>query len=147
MHSARRRPRQKTARAKLSIGLVAGFLGLATAALAQPLTAPTYTAAQARRGEAVYMAQCAACHGDQLDNGQFAAPLVGPAFEAHWGAGGLDGPFEVMTTQMPPTNPGALPAATYADLLAFLLSRNGLPAGDKELPADPERLKAMAAPH
>ena len=131
----------------LLIILAAGLLGLGTAALAQSLTAPTYTAAQARRGEAVYMAQCAACHGDQLDNGQFAAPLVGPAFEAHWGAGGLDGPFEVMTTQMPPTNPGALPAATYADLLAFVLSRNGLPAGDKELPADPERLKAMAAPH
>jgi mono/diheme cytochrome c family protein len=126
--------------------IAAGVLGLAGAALAQSLAAPSYTAAQAARGEAAYKANCLSCHGDQLDNGQFGAPLRGPAFTGHWGAGGLDGPWEVMSTMMPPDNPGSLPPATYAELMAFVLSKNGVPAGDKELPADGEQLKAMAAP-
>ena len=37
---------------------------------------------------------------------------------------------------MPGNRPGSLSESTYIDILAFLLSANGLPAGSKELTAD-----------
>ena len=48
---------------------------------------------------------------------------------------------------MPPTRPGSLGDATYAQLLAFMLQENGSPAGRGRAPADPAALKAMAAPN
>lgn len=125
----------------LAIGLAA------TAARSQSsLPPPSYTAAQAQRGAAIYVVECASCHGENLDDGQFALPLKGPAFRQRWGAKGLDGPFTVMTQQMPPTNPGGLGPAAYADVLAFVLSKNGVAATTTELPADASLLKGMAAP-
>jgi mono/diheme cytochrome c family protein len=121
-------------------------LGTVCIAGEQNLIPPTYTAAQAQRGQQVYIAQCAQCHGDSLDNGQFAVPLKGPAFRQHWGGQGLDAPFAFMSANMPPTDPGGLPATTYADLLAFILNENGVAPGTVELPADTDALKAMAAP-
>lgn len=129
----------------LAAGGCAAVIGLAAAAQSQ-LVAPTYTSEQAARGKQVYSDQCASCHGEHLDDGQFAAPLRGPAFEAHWGVGGLDGPFTVMTTQMPPTNPASLPLTTYADLMAYVLSENGVAPSATELPSDIQVLKGMAAP-
>jgi mono/diheme cytochrome c family protein len=109
--------------------------------------APTYTAAQAVRGQAIYTANCAECHGKNLDDGEFAAALKGPQFAQHFGGHGLDMPYTIMTTQMPPTNPGSLPQQSYADVLAYLLSQNGVAANaDKELPADAAALKAMTLP-
>ena len=115
-------------------------------AIAQTLAQPSFTVDQARRGGETYANECAACHGMHLDDGQFAVPLSGPAFKAHWGSGGLDGPFTVMTTMMPPSNPGGLGAPTYADLLAFVLSNNGVAPSNNELPYDLEKLKGLAAP-
>ena len=43
-----------------------------------------FTELQAIRGEAAYRERCAGCHGPNLDDGQFAGPLKGAAFEAHW---------------------------------------------------------------
>lgn len=127
--------------------LSAAAICAAAAAMAQStLKTPTYTLEQAKRGEAEYAQSCASCHGQHLDDGQFAAPLRGPAFAAHWGQGGLDAPFTVMTTMMPPANPGGLPGTTYADLLAFILSKNSVAASTAELPADLDALATMAAP-
>ena len=66
------------------------------AAAAGTLAPPTYTTAQATRGQAIYTANCAECHGQHLDDGEFAAALKGPQFVQHWGAGGLDGPWTIM---------------------------------------------------
>ena len=44
---------------------------------------------------------------------------------------------------MPPSRPGELGDQTYADLVAYILSVNGLPAGEAELPADVSKLDAM----
>jgi mono/diheme cytochrome c family protein len=127
-----------------SIPLVAAMsVALGCAAAAQ--TAP-FTTAQAARGEAVYKTQCASCHGDRLDNGQFAAALKGPAFKAKWAGKGLDELFLLMLTQMPPADPGTLGAAAYADVLAFILAQNGVAPSGGELPPDPEALKALAIP-
>jgi len=110
------------------------------------MVGPTYTAAQAQRGEAVYQDRCSGCHGDQLDNGQFAPPLVGALFLQHWGGQGLDQPYSFMITQMPPDAPGGLGLSAYADLMAFIMSKNGVAASAKEMPSDPAALKQMAVP-
>jgi mono/diheme cytochrome c family protein len=121
-------------------------LAIKVARSEQALSPPTFTSAQAQRGQETYIAQCAQCHGDNLDNGEFAVPLKGPAFRQHWGGRGLDAPFEFMVQNMPPTNPGGLSAATYADVLAFILSKNGVASGTTELPGDSAALKGMASP-
>lgn len=112
----------------------------------QTLVSPTYTDAQATRGAAVYKANCASCHGDQLDNGSFGTPLAGPVFLQRWRGKSLDEPFTIMTTSMPPDTPGTLGLAAYADVLAFILKENGGVPASVELPYDVAKLKAMAAP-
>ena len=39
--------------------------------------------------------------------------------------------------------PGQLSPQTYADLMAFILTNNGYPAGDKEFPIDPGAQQQM----
>jgi len=119
----------------------------AVVAAALPSVAQSYTSAQAERGSELYKANCAECHGANLDDGQFASSLKGPVFVALWGGKGLDEPFEFMSTQMPPTAPGSLGTQAYADVLAYLLNQNGIAPGDKELPIDAPSLKQIPAPH
>jgi mono/diheme cytochrome c family protein len=60
---------------------------LAVAAGAQSLfdSGPVgFTEPQAVRGKAAYGESCASCHGPNLNDGQFAAPLKGAAFKTHW---------------------------------------------------------------
>lgn len=136
--------------AALALGTIAGALlvgGYASAGGDPPSQTPTYTTAQAARGSETYTKTCFVCHGANLDDGQFASPLKGPAFRQKWGGQGLDALFTIMTTQMPPDNPGGLGAATYADVLAFILSKNNVaPSPDRELPADMDALKGMLTP-
>jgi alcohol dehydrogenase (cytochrome c) len=44
---------------------------------------------------------------------------------------------------MPPDRPGGLSPQTYANLTAFILSNNGYPASEKELPLDPDAQQKM----
>lgn len=130
---------------------LAGLLLVATlgsATQAQSLQAPTYSLAQAQRGQAAYMQNCSGCHGDQLDNGEGdgAPALVGPSFTQQWNTKSLDELFSFINDNMPASNPGSIPPATNADILAFLLSKNGIPAGANELPPDVTKLKGMSGP-
>jgi len=128
--------------------LAAGFCFVLSVpnATAQSTVLPTFTAAQAQRGEASYVSQCAQCHGRDLDNGEFAVPLKGPEFVQHWAGGRLDELFNHITQKMPPTNPGGLDLSTYVDVMAYILSQNGIAPSETELPADPAVLKSMAFP-
>ena len=109
-------------------------------ATAQSKTAQTrasFTAAQADRGRESYAASCMDCHGANLDDGEFGgAPLKGTAFRARWLGGPVGSLFAYTTAAMPPDRAGRLPAETYADIVAYLLSRNGISPGKEELPAD-----------
>jgi alcohol dehydrogenase (cytochrome c) len=114
---------------------------------AQALPAPLdYTQAQAQQGQAVYLEHCASCHGQNLDDGAFGPPLKGVDFREKWGSPSAEGLFSFTSTQMPPDRPGTLGDAVYAQLLAYMLRENGAPAGTRELPANPEALRALAAP-
>jgi mono/diheme cytochrome c family protein len=133
----------KTVFAAALSGAVLFFAG---GALAQELAAPTYTAAQAERGKAAYAQACAGCHGADMTGGEGdgAPTLVGPAFTQQWAGGGLDKPYAYMTANMPGS--ASLPASTYADLMAYILQQNGVPAGTAELPDDPSKTAGMAVP-
>jgi len=109
-------------------------------------SAPTYTAAQARLGEAAYRAGCAQCHGANLDDGAIAPPLKGVAFIQKYGLKTVDTLFTTTATTMPSGAPGSLPPAVYAQLVAYILQQNAIVAGDEDLPSDPARLATMTIP-
>jgi len=100
-------------------------------------TPVSYSSEQADRGEERYTDNCADCHGESLDGGLLGgAPLKGLAFEEKYGNGGPAGVmFEVMTATMPPDAPGRYSPSQYADLMAYILKKNGYRAGG-ELPSD-----------
>jgi cytochrome c5 len=103
-----------------------------------------FTAAQADRGDAVYNEKCATCHeGADVDG----PPLTGTPFVDRWREDTLDGLFEFITTRMPQTAPGSLPAATYVDIVAHLLQENDYPAGDRELTTDALRSTLLVGPN
>lgn len=91
-----------------------------------------YTSAQARRGQEQFEQHCAACHRADL-GGQSGPALKGDRFLDHWREFPVDVLVNDMRRQMPATNPGALQAAAYVDIAAYLIEANGLPAGAKEL--------------
>ena len=106
---------------------------------------PAFTAAQAERGEAAYQHWCRACHGDSLDDGDFGgAPLKGAWFRDHWGAGNVAALFAYTKARMPPDNPGGLNDTLFADIVAFILLRNGYAPGASELPVDAQAQRGMS---
>ncbi len=102
-----------------------------------------YTAAQAARGKTAYLGACTACHGGELAGGEDSPALTGPAFLAKWGKLPVGALFGFINTQMPLGAPGSLGAPANADITAYILSSNGLPAGQKELPPDARALSAV----
>ncbi len=93
---------------------------------------------QSRRGEAQYLETCKRCHqrdlaGDFIED---APPLVGDEFLSEWAPWTVGDLFEFMTTEMPPKpkDRREVTAENYVDILAFILMKNGFPAGQTELP-------------
>jgi len=111
-----------------------------TAAAGEPAT---FTAAQAARGKTAYDANCVSCHGPDLVSANYGPPLAGPYFEGKWVGQTVAALYTHVHDRMPPSRPGELGDETYADLVAYILSVNGLPAGDTELPTDVTKLEAM----
>lgn len=97
-----------------------------------------YTEAQAERGRVAFLANCAECHGVDLEGGEGTA-LAGDEFWDGWRESTVDRLFDFVSTNMPFEDlgilAGTLPTSMYVDLVAFILSRNDLPVGDGELTA------------
>jgi mono/diheme cytochrome c family protein len=103
-----------------------------------------YTEDQARRGQASYKKSCGSCHGAELaGSGAATPPLAGPDFTANWAGQTVDDLFERIQTTMPADRPGKLGRAENADILAYILQFNKLPAGKNELPSDADALKQI----
>lgn len=102
-----------------------------------------FTADQAARGKTAYDANCVSCHGPDLISANYGPPLAGPYFEGKWVGQTVGALYTHIHDRMPPSRPGELGDQTYADLVAYILSVNGLPAGDAELPTDAAKLEAM----
>ena len=94
-----------------------------------------YSAAQATRGEALYVANCSACHARTLEGGDMAPGLTGSVFMANWDGLTVGDLFERIRISMPLDQPGKLARQENADVVAFILKSNQWPAGSAELPA------------
>jgi hypothetical protein len=111
--------------------LLIGSVAVSTILGAQPARA--FPPDQVARGEAVWNRVCAECHGP--DSTDPDAPLLlrpdslrrfPNAAAAH----------KYISESMPNSEPGALPAEEYWDVLAFLLAHNGVGEGDAALGPD-----------
>jgi mono/diheme cytochrome c family protein len=102
-----------------------------------------YTAAQAARGKDAYMADCAACHGEDLGGGGYAPALLGEEFTVAWRNKTVGDFIDQTQKSMPPESPGSLSAAKYRDITAFLLQENKFPSGDRELDTDLTALRQI----
>ena len=124
----------------LALAVLAGLLSSALAQSTKSVWTGVYTAAQAATGEEIYFAACARCHGDDLAGLERAPALAGGTFGQRWDGATLKKLFE-RVEQMPPDDPGArLTPQKCADVTAFLLSANDVPAGTAKLAADKDLL-------
>ena len=95
-----------------------------------------YTADQAQRGRGPYAEHCASCHGGELQGGEYRA-LIGDRFWTSWQDTTVDRLLRHVSTNMPHSEDGSLRGTlgprVYADIVAYILSRNEFPAGTTEL--------------
>lgn len=98
-----------------------------------------YTAAQAASGKELYGQVCESCHQP--------SKFSGSEFSRAYGEKPLS-EIDAALSSMPMDNPGSLKPAEVAQLIAYFLSMNKYPAGDKELSGEPDNLKTItvAAP-
>lgn len=134
----------RRAAAPWAAALACGLAAATAAAQPSERTPAQYTAEQADAGLAAYRQHCAACHGENLDDGPFAPPLRGIAFREKWRVRSLEALFVETAATMPQDRPGALGDETYIHLLAFLLQENGIEAGPAPLADDPAALAALS---
>lgn len=138
----------KVASATIIIGLV--MIGASQAALRAQQTDKSvsvwegvYTKEQAKRGEALYVQDCSACHGPDLAGNDEAAPLAGPVFISSWDGLSVGDLANRVRVSMPPNNLGKLSRQQIVDILSYVLSFNNYPAGKSELDPKPELLKQV----
>ena len=103
-----------------------------------------FTLEQAERGRRAYASNCSTnCHKRDLSGSMRAPALASDAFLRQWEGQSLDELFSRISTTMPQLAPGSLSQENYANILAFLLLSNGLPAGPSELKPDREALRRI----
>jgi S-disulfanyl-L-cysteine oxidoreductase SoxD len=125
-----------------TLGACIGSLGAAAGLQdARSTWSGIYTDAQARRGQAVYDELCVSCHLRDLTGADQAPGLVGPDFNNQWNDMSIHDLFERTRISMPADNPGTMKPEQVADVLAFVLSKGGFPAGEAELPSQADALK------
>ena len=95
----------------------------------------SYSAEQATRGAQTYAATCARCHPPgQLD---------GQAFAIAWNEARVSTLYNTLRNTMPQDKPGSLSDEQYADVIAYLLQRNRVPAGAVALTTDTAALRQL----
>src|SRR5471030_427284 len=99
-----------------------------------------YTDSQSVRGDSLYKATCAKCHGPELKGGDDGSPLTGDPFFVNWDGKPLVDLYNQIRNSMPPDNPKSIPRADVANIVAYLLAQNHFPSGGKVLTDDAERL-------
>jgi mono/diheme cytochrome c family protein len=109
--------------------------GPSPAAPGAELAPAVFTAEQARRGQGVFTSVCSTCHGRN--------EFTGPIFALTWMEEPVANLYEFASINMPQDAPGSLPPEDYAAVVAYLLQLNGRAPGDRELPADRERLSTV----
>lgn len=98
----------------------------ASAGAARSVMDGVYTPAQAKRGNEIRTNSCAMCHGGSDWNGIIRG----------WNGRSVADLVEHLRSTMPMGAPGSLKRQEYADVVAYMLSINGIPAGKTELKDD-----------
>lgn len=136
-------------RGMMRLAVAVGLAGVAMvarpgAALAQQTTWDgVFTAEQAGRGGEIYGGMCASCHGPQLGGIDAAPGLNGGAFYANWDGYTLGEMADRVRISMPSNTPGIMSRQQVVDVLAYIFSRNGMPAGNQELPRQSGPLRGI----
>jgi mono/diheme cytochrome c family protein len=112
--------------------IVAAFSIAGDARQLRPLTAGVYSAEQATRGEELYQAECASCHGMEFE-GSIGPPMVGDAFMANYSERPLTTLVDKIQKTMPFQSAGTLSREQSIDLAAYILQGGEFPAGQAEL--------------
>lgn len=94
----------------------------------------TYTDSQAVRGQQWFDAMCLQCHPTR--------DMGAPDFKVRWGGLTALDLYSLISTTMPQEEPGTLSRRAYADIVAYLMQLNGLPAGPTPLTSDSTVLTA-----
>jgi mono/diheme cytochrome c family protein len=105
-----------------------------------------YSLAQAARGYGEYKKHCIACHGTNLEGRNPNPALSGEAFASEWGGRTVEELLAFVSTQMPAGDPGSLVDTVYADLVALVLQKNGLPPGLRDLDPTATYLDQLVIP-
>jgi mono/diheme cytochrome c family protein len=84
-----------------------------------------YTEGQATRGRYVYLGSCKNCHD--------ASSHTGATFAQWWKGKQLSELFQYISERMPKNDPGTLADEDVADVIAYVLKLNQMPAGKHEL--------------
>ena len=115
-----------------SFTIAAGLTLLAGASAATAADEGWYTQAQATQGHQFFNNQCAQCHRPDL-KGAAGPALIGPTFLAKWGNKPLSDLYQFEHQNMPATNPGSVPPDQLRAITAYILQKNGFPAGNSPL--------------
>jgi len=85
-----------------------------------------FTAAQAETGKSVYDSSCKTCHDMRFYRDILKSYNNQPVLWL----------WESILGTMPADNPGSLMLEEYTDVIAYILSENGFPAGEAKLDPD-----------
>ena len=114
----------------LSIPASRGLAQVADAAKPESLTtlSRVYSAAQATKGREVFQTSCVSCHKSvELAGDKFWSGLIGKTVGDFFG---------YLRSSMPQDNPGGIGDDDYANVTAYILQLNTMPAGERPLPGD-----------
>jgi len=99
-----------------------------------------YTSAQAARGKPVFERACGRCHNNELAGSERGPALKGNVFWSKWDNDSLASLYEKIRDTMPQDGPSLVSDGQKADILAYIMSVTGMPAGNDELKADAREL-------
>ena len=102
-----------------------------------------YTEAQAARGKPAFETSCGRCHNNELVGSERGPALKGDGFFSHWENDTLDKLFTKIRDTMPAGGIESVTDAGKLDILAYVLSVNGAPAGREELSLELPALEAI----
>jgi hypothetical protein len=94
-----------------------------------------YTEKQADAGGDLFSNICSNCHK--------VAEHSSTAFKTKWNGALVWDLYQIIGETMPKDDPESLSLSERAELVAFLLQKNGLPAGTADLSTDPAALKKI----
>jgi len=128
---------------KLTLAAVLAVAGTGMAFAQSTTLDGVYTEEQATAGQAVYEANCAACHAATLRGTPGGPGIVGVRFELNWADHTVGELYSYIHANMPAGQPGTLSDQQYAEVTAYILQQNEYPSGDTELSTDAEELEGI----